>query len=1377
MHSQTLRPVAAALASLLLASASPAAPPAEIDVQGNGQSIPDGDTTPSVSDGTDFGPVAISATHENTFSILNTGQEDLVLTGGPDYVQITGANAGDFTVTAQPTAGTVPGVSSTTFTVQFSPSASGLRVASIVIPNNDGDEGSYTFSIQGTGDGAPEIDVRGNGSSIPDGDTTPSASDDTEFGSTVVGAPVDHVFTIENAGTGPLTLGSVTVTDTTNFSVSAQPASPVAASASTTFTIRFDPASEGLKSATVDIPNDDADESPYSFAIQGTGLAAPPTVESPSAADVEDTTATLGGDITSLGGETGASERGVYWSATQGFTPPGQGTKVLDESPGPYIAEPFSVPVTSPGLPAGSLVYFRAFATNSNGQGFSDEQPFQTEPDLQPTGLGFSGMTSSSMTISWTPESGDGSIVVVRQGGLPTADPVDFTHHGAVANPWNGGEDLGGGNYVVHRGSGSSVTVEGLAAVQTYGVAVYAYAGSGATSPDGINYQQTAPLTGSDTTPPGLPSLSAPEISGFATATSADLGATIDSDGGASITSHGTVADTSPGPDLSNSFVEDSASPPGSIPPGWPFSHTHTGLPAGKLIYFAGYATNSTGTGYSTPDPEFPTQGTFYTEPAPATLPVITGETYTSFDLSWTPGGDGDAYDGALVAVRRGAAIVDAPVDGTTYVADSTWRYGTALGTDTYVVYQGPLTSVTVTGLSHDSTYYLNIYEYSGVGPQINYLVSPVASQSVTLPRASSHLAAYTIQGCSDCHAHNRHTSFAPQGTEQEALCKTCHVAGGMAENKADVGLHHGNTDCTDCHEVHDTGEDLDNPAGVLWTTDWRDDTTAENQNWIRGNVDLYMPEPKKSLVAAATPVIWHDGSAAEMADPAGSETNPAGKLDGLCQACHTNPNATTQYHTNDPIDPSIRPTDPIFGYTHPANACFGTAGQRCLDCHQHAAGFGAVIPEPDCLASGCHAEVKSPWRRISESSPGVGDGDFGTNMTAHHVNDGTGNDIVDRWDCIACHAEAEAVSGCITAYHGNGTVDLRNADEAVTAYTDGNAVYVGWTSLAPEARSDFCLSCHDADGATVLAARPSDPGDPAHATPLNPFNDGVTNHHEPDGFDGTPAPHPRYRPSNQAGSPEPGVVDVKSQFDPINVSHHAVLGPAYGAGATPATPAPGGNLAGAVFGTDAHGNAITWESTLNCEDCHVDTDREGVDVGLSGHGSLNARYMLKNASGLDASGDFATLTLNCFGCHNPRLPGGTGILSNYPEHVGQDGNHMVDADNLYGIACLNCHGGGYPDQYLDGRGDPQAYLPDGIPFGAIHGVPSAAQTPNSHTPNTFTYGSALGNVTDWTDLGSPSCGAIEPVTVMSNCNNHSGGGTSDDQSYTRSYSRSYRAP
>ncbi len=156
----------------------------EIDITGNGVSIADGDTTPATGDDTDFGSTAVSAgTVVRTFTIANQGNINLSLSGY-DLVSLSGPNAADFSITAMPTA-TVAAGGSTTFQVTFDPSAAGVRTATVTVESNDSDENPYTFDIQGTGN-APEIDITGNNVSIADGDTTPDAADDTDFGSTTV---------------------------------------------------------------------------------------------------------------------------------------------------------------------------------------------------------------------------------------------------------------------------------------------------------------------------------------------------------------------------------------------------------------------------------------------------------------------------------------------------------------------------------------------------------------------------------------------------------------------------------------------------------------------------------------------------------------------------------------------------------------------------------------------------------------------------------------------------------------------------------------------------------------------------------------------------------------------------------------------------------------------------------------------------------------------------------------------------------------------------------------------------------------------------------------------------------------------------------------
>jgi subtilisin-like proprotein convertase family protein len=129
--------------------AVPTAP--EMDVEGNGVSIADGDATPSATDHTDFGSVAVSSgTVVRTFTIENTGTANLNLTGTPKVV-VTGTHAGDFSVTPQPSSPVNSGGGTTTFDVSFDPSGPGLRSATLSIDNDDNNENPYNFAIQGVG--------------------------------------------------------------------------------------------------------------------------------------------------------------------------------------------------------------------------------------------------------------------------------------------------------------------------------------------------------------------------------------------------------------------------------------------------------------------------------------------------------------------------------------------------------------------------------------------------------------------------------------------------------------------------------------------------------------------------------------------------------------------------------------------------------------------------------------------------------------------------------------------------------------------------------------------------------------------------------------------------------------------------------------------------------------------------------------------------------------------------------------------------------------------------------------------------------------------------------------------------------------------------
>ena len=134
---------------------------------------------------------------------------------------------------------------------------------------------------------APEMDVQGNSTTIANGDSAPSAADHTDYGSALVaGGPVMRTYTITNSGNAALILTGTPMlvvdgAQSAEFTVTSQPTTPVAVGGAETFQVVFAPTGIGLRHATLSIENNDGDENPYHFSIQGTGVAASLEIEPP----------------------------------------------------------------------------------------------------------------------------------------------------------------------------------------------------------------------------------------------------------------------------------------------------------------------------------------------------------------------------------------------------------------------------------------------------------------------------------------------------------------------------------------------------------------------------------------------------------------------------------------------------------------------------------------------------------------------------------------------------------------------------------------------------------------------------------------------------------------------------------------------------------------------------------------------------------------------------------------------------------------------------------------------------------------------------------------------------------------------------------------
>jgi hypothetical protein len=163
--------------------------------------------------------------------------------------------------------------------------------------------------VPSSGAAPAEVDVQGNGQSIADGDTTPSADDHTLFGSTPVGQNISRTFTIHNTGGSELTLSDPASSDA-QFVIQNFPAGPIAPGGSATFDVIFTPASAATVTAAISFENNDSDEATYNFDVAGTGEAnQPPAFISSGPYNVNENSAagTVVGTVTASDPDAGQS--------------------------------------------------------------------------------------------------------------------------------------------------------------------------------------------------------------------------------------------------------------------------------------------------------------------------------------------------------------------------------------------------------------------------------------------------------------------------------------------------------------------------------------------------------------------------------------------------------------------------------------------------------------------------------------------------------------------------------------------------------------------------------------------------------------------------------------------------------------------------------------------------------------------------------------------------------------------------------------------------------------------------------------------------------------------------------------------------------------
>ncbi len=199
-----------------------------------------------------------TTSNANTVTISNTGTANLIISS----MALSGANAGDFSITPNGSSQiTVGSSSSTIVSIKFTPSGTGLRTATLAI--NDNATGSpHTVTITGTGV-APTFSAGPNPLVFANQQVLSSSS------------PLQ--ITVTNTGDGVLSITGLTLSGANagDFSVSPSPSAGnpiiIASNGSAPVSVIFTPTATGTRTANLNF-TDNATGSPHTVAISGTAV-------------------------------------------------------------------------------------------------------------------------------------------------------------------------------------------------------------------------------------------------------------------------------------------------------------------------------------------------------------------------------------------------------------------------------------------------------------------------------------------------------------------------------------------------------------------------------------------------------------------------------------------------------------------------------------------------------------------------------------------------------------------------------------------------------------------------------------------------------------------------------------------------------------------------------------------------------------------------------------------------------------------------------------------------------------------------------------------------------------------------------------------------
>ena len=348
-----------------------------------------------------------------------------------------------------------------------------------------------------------------------------------------------------------------------------------------------------------------------------------PTVVTNAATSVEETTATLSGNITATGGAN-CTDRGFQWDTDTGVPYADNWTEN-----GNYGVSNFTHGLTA--LTKGELYYYRAGANNTAGWGWGAEVTFLTKPDPPNTFVATGG--DGKVDLTWSNGTGtDNTTITAKKDSYP-ANRADGT--------------------VVYDDTGESYTDNTPANGETWYYRAWAWCTEGGKEQYSDTYDEDYALAAA------LPTVTTQPASDIEDTTATGSG-NITATGGDNCTERGFVWD-------SNSWGE-----PGNIDPGmtdygasWHengnygvgnFTGPLTGCNPGVLTYYRAYSMNAVGYHYGN-------EVSFLTKPAAPTNVAATDGAHTDkVVVTWTKSTGATGYK-----VYEGANLLDTLGDVATF--------------------------------------------------------------------------------------------------------------------------------------------------------------------------------------------------------------------------------------------------------------------------------------------------------------------------------------------------------------------------------------------------------------------------------------------------------------------------------------------------------------------------------------------------------------------------------------------------------------------------------------------------------------------------------------------------------------------------------------